>query len=87
MSGERHPSIEFADIGRLVREAPNKSRDNQREINEPDATMNIGPKWPRRALDLVEEQPEAAEKDNQRRHNPVESDSGRSVARLRQRYR
>ena len=75
--GERCSAAELADIRpkvrRLVRGPPENSRDHQSEINQSDADVNIDPERPRRARNIIEQKPQAAEEDDQCGDRPVKS--------------
>ena len=57
---KRNPPIELADvgrqIGRFVRDSPSKSGDDEREIDEPDAAVEVDPERARFLRDLVKQQ-------------------------------
>ena len=83
VGGERCAPVELANVRRQVRRpiegAPKDPCDDQRDLDEPDAAKwDIDPERPRRARDVVEEEPKGTEKNDQRRNNPVEGDCGRS---------
>src|SRR5271157_1973521 len=89
MRRERCPPGEFSDVGRqirrLVRGAPTKSRDDQRDIDEADASVHVDPEWPRLFRNVVEQKAERAEEDDQRRHRPMEGDRAGAVTIRRRR--
>jgi len=84
---KRNAAIEFADvgreIGRFVRRSPPKPGDDEGEVDEPDAAMNVDPERLRFLWDIVEQEAERSEENNQRRDGPVEGDGGRAVPRGR----
>src|ERR1700722_2928688 len=84
---KRGAAIELANvrrqIRRLVRRPPHKSADDKREIDKPDAAMDVDPEWPRFLRDVVEQEAERSEKNDQRRDDPVKRDGGRAITCLR----
>jgi hypothetical protein len=84
---ERNAAIKLAkverQIGRFVRCPPHKSGDDEGEINKPDAAMDVDPERARLLWNVIEQETHGSEKNDQRRDDPVEDDSGRAIPRQR----
>src|ERR1700760_4629087 len=87
MRRERRAAIELANVrGQIrgcVRHSPHKPGDDEGEIDEPHAAMNVDPERSRFLWNVVEQETERSEKNDQRGDDPVKRDGGRTIARKR----